>query len=59
MYLNSVKIVLEWVYNNKDVAKLGGKDPPPIVPPVLSPHDVYLIISYTRGGKYQNRKLGC
>ena len=57
-YLNSVKIVFERVNYNENVAELCRKDSSPVVPPVLGPHDVYLIISYTGGGKYQNHKLG-
>ena len=40
-----MKPVFQWVDNDEDVAKLGGKDASTIVTPVLAPNDMYLVVA--------------
>ena len=48
-YLNSVEVIVERIDDNEDITELSGKDTTPVVPPVFSPDNVYLIITQVPG----------
>ena len=48
-YLYSVEVIIERIDDNEDITELSGQDTTPVVPPVFSPDNVYLIISQVPG----------